>query len=122
DPQHHVEIAVAPQIHVAHVSHAHAGEQHRLSLLEVLPPGEPRVQRIAGLQSAAHQPQRAEDEHDDGDGDEHADRDFVATFHVWSRGPSTPAVRASSTRMVTEAMTTARAVDRPTPSAPASVM
>ena len=89
DPQHDVEIAVAPQRHVADVPDAHAGEQHRLSLLEVLSPGEARVERIARLQTAAHEPQRPEDEDDDRDRDENADGDFVATFHVWRKGAST---------------------------------
>src|SRR5262249_62059527 len=120
--QQHDELATAPHGHVAEFSNSPASKQHRLPLLEVLAPGEASVQRIPVFHAPTHEPQRAEDEHDHRDGDEHSDSDFVAPIHDWRRGPSTPAVSASSTRIVTEEMTTARAVDLPTPSAPASVM
>ena len=122
DADQDLEISVAAQRYVADVSDAHAGQQHRLSLLEILSPREPRVQRIAVLQPAANEPQRSEQKDDDSHCDDNADRDFVATFHVCRSGCRRNAVSASRTRIVTEAITTARAVDRPTPSAPASVM
>ena len=71
--QQDVEISVATQRHVADVADAHAGEQHGLPLLEVLAPREARVQRISRLQTAAHEPQRPENEDDDRDRDEYSD-------------------------------------------------
>ena len=47
DAQHDVEIAVVAQLHVGDAPDVHAGEQHRLPRLEVLPPRELRVERIA---------------------------------------------------------------------------
>src|SRR4051812_43742784 len=117
-----VEIAGAPQLNVAHIADVHTGQQDGLPLLEILSPGEPRVERISGAESAAHEKERAEDQHDDGDRYEYSDGDFVAAFHPRRNGARTPAVNASSARIVPEVMTTAFAVERPTPSAPASVM
>ena len=73
---------------------------------------------------------RLEEFDDDGDGEEYANEDFVASFHSRMIGmttyaamncANTAATIASSTRIDVEAMTTAFAVDLPTPSAPAAV-
>ena len=64
---------------------------------------------------------RAGDADDQCDREEQADGDLVASFHALMYGAKAAAMMASSTRIETEANTTARAVERPTPSAPAPV-
>jgi len=77
-----VEVPVVAQRHVGHGADGHTREQHLLPGLEVLPPGEPRVERIAGRQPAAHEPESAEQRDRRRHREKDADEDFVATFHV----------------------------------------
>ena len=51
-----------------------------------------------------------------------ANQHFVASLHPWMYWASAVVIKRSMTRIATEVMTTAFAVERPTPSAPAPVM
>jgi len=77
-----VEIAVAPELHLAHVADVDAGQQYRLSLLEALSPLEARVEGIASGETTTREPQRADREDCDRDGDKYADGHFVASSHA----------------------------------------